>query len=262
MQSRLPRELRDMVYASVFQDSDSFVVSHDILPDVLESYQHLCDTTFVGQETLVELAEEWHHHCIFHLNLNSDGRGLYDTGKNIWNLPNLDFVRHMRHVQVEICPPYVEQDEGSIDLEGMPEGWQYLYKLQRPATLALKVDYDEWTVAYRPQDLHDDFVGLLTYLIGAGVKVIVELTTSHRSNPCSGSVGLEHLENEMWCYLLDRVWHGQTGQHMEFLGIKAEVVKGPVWILILLFQDDCSFMEQPGAASHRGLHENAFSLPS
>ena len=100
----------------------------------------------------------------------------------------------------------MEQDEGSINLEGMPEGWQYLYKLQRPATLALKVDYEEWMEAYRPQALHDGFVELLTYLIGAGVKVTVELATSHRSKPYSGSVGLEHLETDMWCGLLDRVW--------------------------------------------------------
>ena len=202
MQSRLPRELRNMVYGSVFQDAGSFLASWPYPEGVLKDCPHLRDITYVGNETLVELAEEWHHYCIFGLDLDGNCQGLVNTGSEIWGLPGLEFARHIRHVEVEIRPAYSEARVGSDDSIGLPGGWRSLYKLQRPATLTLKADFVEWLDDPQPGDLHAQVVELLKDLIGAGINVTVKLEASHRSKPYSGSVGLEHLENDMWCDLL------------------------------------------------------------
>ena len=193
MQSRLPRELRNLVYASILQDYDS--PRFRPLEDLLESYPHLRNPKYMGQETLHELAGEWYQGSGFTFwSSNDDADDLFRPGRETWRLLDFEPAQHIRHVTLHT----LSQERGD---SGLPKNFELLARLQKLATLTLVMGYDE--DGQLEYGLPEDFACVLRSLMDAGTRVVVELAGNYTY---SASVSIEHLDDESWPKFMRRVW--------------------------------------------------------
>jgi hypothetical protein len=141
MQARLPRELRDLVYESLLGETRS-IDTHMMNkhPGILSSHRHLRNVGYVGKKTLAELAETWYHHCEFDVDYHSDVVNLFNSCDIVWGLPDLDLIRHVRHVKVSILPEDGSGSSWCISETGLPKNFEQLTKLKNPATFTVKLD--------------------------------------------------------------------------------------------------------------------------
>jgi hypothetical protein len=175
-------------------------MSQDALPGILKSHPHVRNASYMGQETLAELVEEWYHHCHFILDPNIYNARLFRTGRSIWGLSDLDVSRHIRHVIIDMYPREMDYVtlEMACDATGLPIDFADLDQLRKPATVILNLVCS----IYEYDQLAEEHLGVLERMIDAGVKVAVMFDNDKTQ---SGYVGLEHLEERSWTGFLRQV---------------------------------------------------------
>ena len=148
MQSKLPRELRDMIYDHILSPArDEPLVINDDDFDTIDGphrgivaafakqygHAHMCSEGFVDLDTMSEFARRWYYHTKLWLFLTpTEVAEFFET--DIWGL-GLEGDRLLRHVEVELCEQFDEDDATPLR--------QCLFKLAPGASIVfhLRVDY-------------------------------------------------------------------------------------------------------------------------
>ena len=150
MQSKLPRELRDMIYDHILSPArdEPIFINNDYFEDVDEPYRdivagfaeergygyaHMCSEEFVDLDTMSEFARRWYYHTKLWLYLTpTEVAEFFET--DIWGL-GLEGDRLLRHVEVESCEQLDEDDATPLR--------QCLFKLAPGASIVfhLRVEY-------------------------------------------------------------------------------------------------------------------------
>jgi len=208
MQEKLPRELRDMVYQELLQDSLHCVATADYdptfrskgatEPSTMQRYPHLSNPECVGKETLIEMAETWYRLCDFRLGFRSDAARL--LGNDLWSL-GLDSRHYIRQITLHIlpfdCPPYTTSVR-------MADNVDLLRKLRKLSSVKIMLSIHHWdysTLGARDVEL---FVHQIAYIFpilrsmldtGCRITGVVE---------GAGQIKLEaqDLNEARWCQLV------------------------------------------------------------
>ncbi|KAI4614218.1 uncharacterized protein J4E87_009615 [Alternaria ethzedia] len=150
MQSKLPRELRDMIYDHILSPArdEPIFINNEYFEDVDEPYRdivagyaeergygyaHMCSEKFVDLDTMSEFARRWYYHTKLWLYLTpTEVAEFFET--DIWGL-GLGSDRLLRHLEVELCG--TEYEDNVTPLQ------QCLFKLAPGASIVfhLRVDY-------------------------------------------------------------------------------------------------------------------------
>ena len=214
MQEKLSRELRDMVYEALlgepenyYVDNEEFGSGHYYSAKIVVDNLHVGDKTFVGEETLTELAEMWYRHSVFKLQGDSDVACLF-RNKTWRDLPDLDTTRWIRHVYMQVTPrDFTAGMEKTLEAGEelvLPSDFEQLAKLEHPATFTIGISFEHWYYhgeTRKGKKFSVDLMSrrvfpVLKQLIASGVGVAVQID---ESEPVK--VGLEHLDSEGWSKL-------------------------------------------------------------
>lgn len=222
MQEKLPRELRDMIYEALLGEPQNYYVDDDggssenLWPANIVVYNpHIGDKTFVGEETLTELAEMWYRHSVFKLFGDATVASLFRNQS--WELPDLEPTRLIRHVYMCLNPrdrwDKIKDEAVEVGKELLlPSDFEQLAKLQQLATFTIGIYFGHWYYYGETREgmkISVDSISrrvfpVLKQLITSGVGVAVKI---YKAEPVK--VGLEHLDSEGWSKLLRGVHRRQ-----------------------------------------------------
>ena len=208
MQEKLPRELRDMVYEELLQESLLCVGTVDCdptlrsegatKPSTMQRCPHLSNPECVGKETLVEMAETWYRLCDFRLEFLSDAARL--LGNDLWSL-GLDSRHYIRQITLHILPYGSPQNTRNILMADNVDLLRQLRKLTHVKIVLDLQDWDYFTLSSRDVEL---FVHQIAYIFpilrsmldtGCRITGVVE---------GAGQIKLEaqDLNEARWCQLV------------------------------------------------------------
>jgi hypothetical protein len=168
---------------------------------IVASHPHIRDRAFMGHATLTELAEAWCSKMNFSMSKTDDGHdyGLFNSGKHVWGLPDMDVVRHVRHVHVKM------NSRGVYPMDPLgtwvPHEFYSLDQLREQAALMLHL-HRQGCAGLEPE-LDDRFLSAVKGIIGRGVKV--GLVRYEGADP-SRWLGLGDLEPKAFAGLLEQIY--------------------------------------------------------
>ena len=208
MQEKLPRELRDVVYEELLQESLYCIGTADCdptlrseratKPSTMQRYPHISNPACVGKETLIEMAETWYRLCDFQLGFRSDAARL--LGNDLWSL-GLDSRHYIRQITLHILPsdspPYTTSIRTADNLI-------LLRKLRKLTSVQIVLDLHDWddfTLSGRDVEL---FVHQIAYIFpilrcmldnGCRITGVVEGAGQIQ-------LGAQDLNEARWCQLV------------------------------------------------------------